>query len=106
MTTNTNTIHNHEDLLSAIYLSTSHGVTRNTHPDGTTIFRNDDRFFAIGEEFQDDGETFWGWTWSTGIYETDGDGEIMEHWSTDGGQDALEPLAEAIRHLGAIEDNR
>ena len=103
--TNTN-ITTHDELLSAIYMSTSHGVTRNTHPDGTTIFRNAVRFFAIGEEFDDDGETFWGWTWSTGVYEAFGDGEIMEYFCTDGGQDAAVPLAAAIRHLGAIEDNR
>ena len=100
------TIDTHAALWSAIYNKTSRDVTFKTTPEGDTIFRNGHRFFAIGEEYDDDGETFWGWTWSTGIYETDGDGEIMEHWSTDGGQDALEPLAEAIRHLGAIEDNR
>ena len=94
------TITTHDDLISAIYLSTSYGVTRENLPDGTTIFRNSDVFFAIGEEYEDDGETFWGWTWSTGVYEADGDGEIMEYFSTDGGQDPAEPLAEAISHLG------
>ena len=100
------TITAHDELISDIFQSTSYGVTYKDSPDGTTAFRNADRFFAIGEELEDDGETFLGWTWSTGVYEAFGDGEIMEYWSTDGGQDPAEPLAEAIRHLGAIEDNR
>ena len=102
----TTTITTRESLLSDIYQNTSHDVTRECLTDGTTIFRNGDRFFAIMEEFDDDGETFWGWTWSTGVYEADGDGEIMEYFSTDGGQDAAEPLAEAIRHLGPMESTR
>lgn len=95
-----------ENLISAIYENTSYGVTREVFTDGTETFRNGDKFFMIREEFDDDGETFWGWTWSTGVYEADGEYEIEEYFSTDGGQDAAEPLAEAIRHLGAIEDNR
>lgn len=102
----TDPITTRESLLSDIYMSTSYNVTRRKHPDGTTIYRNGDKFFAIGEEYDDDGETFWGWSWSTGVYEINGDWEIMEYFSTDGGQDAAEPLAEAIRYLGALEDNR
>ena len=95
-----------ENLLSAIYTSTSHGVTRVDSPDGVTTFRNGDRLFAIGEEFEADGETLWGWIWDTGVYETFGDREIMEDLSTDAGQDASEALAAAVRHLGPIEDHR
>lgn len=95
-----------QDLLSAIYASTSHGVTRTDSPDGTTTFRNGDRLFTIGQELEGDGETLWGWIWDTGVYETFGDREIMEDLSTDAGQDAAEALAAAVRHLGGIEDNR
>lgn len=95
----------HEELISAIYNSTSHDVTFKHH-EGDTIFRNGDRLFVIGQELESDGETLWGWTWSTGVYESDGDREIMEHFDTDAGQDAAEALAAAILHLGAIEDHR
>ena len=91
-----------ENLISAIYQNTSYDVTREHLTDGTTIYRNGDRFFIISEEADGDGETPWGWTWSTGVYETFGDREIMEDLSTDAGQDAAEILAAAIRHLGAI----
>lgn len=94
---------NTEALLADIYTITSYGVTFKNNRDGTATFRNGDKFFAIGEEYEDDGETFWGWTWSTGVYEIDGDREIEEYFSTDGGQDADEALSAAVRHLGAVE---
>ena len=100
----TTTITTTAELLSAIYASTSHGVTRTGNPDGDTIFRNDNRFFAIAQELEADGETLWGWTWGTGVYD-DARG-VMEHWSAGASQDAAEALAAAVRHLGAIEDNR
>lgn len=98
----TDSITTHQELLAAIRSSADHDLVRHT-PDGVATYRNDDRFFAIGEELEDDGETLWGWTWSTGVYGTDGVArEVMEYFDTDASQDAAEPLAAAIRHLGAI----
>ena len=100
----TTTITTTAELLSAIYTGTSHGVTRTGNPDGDTIFRNGSRFFAIAQELEADGETLWGWTWGTGVYDDAHD--VMEHFSAGASQDAAEALAAAVRHLGAIEDNR
>ena len=91
------------ELATAIYMATSADVTRNDHHDGTIEFRNDGRFFMVGEETEDDG-TLWGWSWSTGAYEADyPEGEHAEYFSTDGGQDAAAVVAAAVQHLGALE---
>ena len=91
------------DLTAAIWQAISADATRTTHPDGTEIYRNGDRFFMISEELEDDNETLWGWTWSTGEYDVVEGREIEEYFSTDGGQDGAEAVAVAVRHLGALE---
>ena len=54
-----------------------------------------DRMIAVGTEYDEDGETIWGWTWT--LYAIDGD--IEEEVTTDASQDADEVRAAIVAWL-------
>jgi hypothetical protein len=53
------------EIATQAYIAGPDEITKHTDHDGTIILTLGDRRFAIADEFEDDGETLLGYTWST-----------------------------------------
>ncbi|MHB1063571.1 MAG: hypothetical protein ACYC1Z_03600 [Georgenia sp.] len=76
---------------TSLILDVDTTITTDEAADETTITIGDHRL-AMGTEWEDDGETVWGWTWTTYVADADTvDG--WEEMGTDASQDEVDTIA-------------